>query len=325
MINKYVPTSYEEKYKNLNVFTYDTMVELHYDAITCANAARRAEWYSHYHPISLFKEYLQYAFTLEDCILNEWSPDRVFRSDFYPRSHTLCERFKGKIEWILRIKVFPIFKRILSVIFWIFSIMIIILEGTIGLSSVYDEYVFAFFDALLSGTYTKTLIVTLIIMGYLCFCTYYGIFNFRVSGFYGLYPYHQTDPSNLVYSALYLAKLASPLCLNFLMLIHFENHRQTVFDKVAGKGMSWAFVNNFLEYFPCLTLVLCLLYYFDVYSKVMKVIGMDEYTYYNFYDPHDAASGIQILKEERIKLLKKKANAKDKPKRVVFCINWIAI
>lgn len=268
------------------------------------------------HILSLFKAYLQYAFELEDCILNEWSPDGVFRSDFYPRSHSFCERLRGKAEWAWRIKVFPILKRVLSVVFWTFSIFIVILECTLGIPNLYDELIFGFFGTLLSGTYSRTLLVTLAIMGYLCFCTYYGIFNFRVSGFYGLYPYHQTDPSNLVYSALYLAKLASPLCLNFLMLIHIENHKKTVFDQVAGRGMSWAFVNNFLEYFPCLTLVLCLAYYFDVYSKVMKVMGLDEFTYYNFYDPLAAAEGIHILKTERIKLLKERAGNKERKKSV---------
>ena len=141
--------------------------------------------------------------------------------------------------------------------------MIIILEGTIGLSETYDNCVFGVFKWLFSGNYVRITIFTLIIMGYLCFCTYYGIFNFRVSGFYGLYP-HQTDPSNLVYSALYLAKLAAPLCVNFLMIIHFENHQETIFDKVAGRGMSWSFANNFLKYFPCLTLILCLAYYFEI-------------------------------------------------------------
>lgn len=44
MIDQYVPTTYEEKYRNLSVFTYNVMVDLHYDAISCANAARRVEW-----------------------------------------------------------------------------------------------------------------------------------------------------------------------------------------------------------------------------------------------------------------------------------------
>ena len=249
---------------------------------------------------------MDYALRLEDCILNECSIDGVFHSDMrQPRSGAYGE-FLDKAEWFWEIKLRPILSRILGVFFGILSVVIVISESTLGLSNMYDKLVFRFYESLLSGTYAHAMVYTLLLMGYLCFCTFYGIFNFKVSGFYGLYPYHQTDPSNLVYSALYLAKLAAPLCVNFLMLIHFENNQGTVFDQVAGRGMSWSFVNSFLRYFPCIIVVLCLLYYFEAYSKVMKSLGLDEYTYYNFYDLEQSEIGIQILKLERTRTLKEK-------------------
>ncbi len=44
-VDPYAPTEYEEKYREVNKFTYEVMADLHYDVIKCANAARRAEWY----------------------------------------------------------------------------------------------------------------------------------------------------------------------------------------------------------------------------------------------------------------------------------------
>ncbi len=102
-----------------------------------------------------------------------------------------------------------------------------------------------------------------------------------------------------MYSALYVAKLAAPLCVNFLMVIHYENNQETVFDKVAGRGMSWSFVSSFLRYIPCFILILCVMYFFNVYSIIMKHMDMEEYTYYNFYDPEKLEDGARVLTTER--------------------------
>ena len=55
-----------------------------------------------------------------------------------------------------------------------------------------------------------------------------------------------------------------------LMMLHMEDNQPTEFDKVAGKGMQWSFVDSFLHYYPCVILVLCILNFFEVYSKLMK-------------------------------------------------------
>jgi hypothetical protein len=104
----------------------------------------------------------------------------------------------------------------------------------------------------------------------------------------------------------YLAKLAAPLCVNLLMMLHMEDNQRTVFDRVAGKGMQWAFVDEFLHYFPCVILVLCIMNFFEVYSKFMKVCGLDDYTYYDFYDLDRLEAGKQILEEERRRLSRHK-------------------
>ena len=98
------------------------------------------------------------------------------------------------------------------------------------------------------------------------------------------------------------------------MLIHFENRVPTCFDKVAGGGASWSFVTSFFHYFPCIILVLCLIYYFEAYSKLMKYLQLDEYTYYNFYDPDQLEAGGLALIIEKDRRKRKKTFA---PARVV--------
>lgn len=259
--------------------------------ITCANAARRVD--------CLFNANVEYAIRLQDCMANAESGDSKFHGEGRePRTGSLGT-FMDSFQWYWEIKIAPKLCRVAAVFFGLLSLVIIVSECTLSFTNTYDTIVFQFFKNIFSGTYTQTMVCTLILLGYLCFCTFYGIFSFRVSGFYGLYPYHQTEPSNLVYSALYVAKLAAPLCVNFLMVIHYENNQETVFDKVAGRGMSWSFVSSFLRYIPCFILILCVMYFFNVYSIIMKHMDMEEYTYYNFYDPEKLEDGARVLTTER--------------------------
>eukprot|EP00826_Nyctotherus_ovalis_P055372 TRINITY_DN7346_c0_g1_i7.p2 TRINITY_DN7346_c0_g1~~TRINITY_DN7346_c0_g1_i7.p2 ORF type:complete len:124 (-),score=36.09 TRINITY_DN7346_c0_g1_i7:68-439(-) len=96
-----------------------------------------------------------------------------------------------------------------------------------------------------------------------------------------------------------MVKLTAPLCLNFLMIVHFEGHQPTVFDRVAGKNATLNLVKGFLQWFPCVILVLCASNFFNLYSKLMKWTGLDEYTYYDYFDQDRLETGRKILDKER--------------------------
>ena len=73
--------------------------------------------------------------------------------------------------------------------------------------------------------------------------------------------------------------------------------------------MSWSFANWFLSNFPSVILVLCVMYFFEVYSKAMKYLGLDEYTYYDFYDPDQLENGIVVLNIERAMMARVKSGS----------------
>ena len=106
-------------------------------------------------------------------------------------------------------------------------------------------------------------------------CSYYGVFTFRVSKNYGLFPYHQTDPSSLLYSCTYIAKLAFPLCYNFICLLGIESGKggaagKTALEEVMGvMDLVPILGTDFQQYFPCLIVVFLLLNYFELYSKTV--------------------------------------------------------
>ena len=145
---------------------------------------------------------MKYALKLEDYMRNENSADGMYHSDFHePRTRRFGE-YLDKMEWCWDIKIAPVVNRILAIIFGVLSIIIIISECTLSFSNTYDSVVYGLFKYFLTGSYIQAMLCTLLLLGYLCFCTFFGIFNFKVSGFYGLYSDNQTEPSNLVYSAL---------------------------------------------------------------------------------------------------------------------------
>ena len=120
----------------------------------------------------------------------------------------------------------------------------------------------------------------------------------------------------------YLAKLASPLCVNFLMLIHFEKSgKATQFDSVAGKIASWNFVGMYLTYCPCMICVLCIMIQLNLYSKFMKCIGFDDCAYYNFYEAEKARLGKDILHSPGTKLgLQERESKTIQPNKIVVLL-----
>ena len=81
------------------------------------------------------------------------------------------------------------------------SILIVVGELGILLFPTRDEgsYVEHLFKKDLGGFCITNLLI-LIPLGYLCFCTYYGLFHFKIWGLYELHSNQHTDPFSLVFS-----------------------------------------------------------------------------------------------------------------------------
>lgn len=111
--------------------------------------------------------------------------------------------------------------------------------------------------------------------------THFALFNLRLSGLYGLYPNNQTDPSNLVWSAQFMARITAPLCYNFLMFIKVTN---TQFYVVMGIiDMVPILGTQFTMFFPLMLIIFCLLNIFKVYSKFMASLGMSQFGFADKY------------------------------------------
>jgi hypothetical protein len=126
-----------------------------------------------------------------------------------------CKRF----EWAWYCRLQPILCRIAAVGCVVFGVLIVLGEVTLFsdvpvglLPYLYEED---------HGPIVTQLLV-LIPIAFLAKSTYYALFSLKLSGFYGLYDHNNTDPSNLAWSAYFMARMSAPLSYNFILLIKVE-------------------------------------------------------------------------------------------------------
>jgi len=76
---------------------------------------------------------------------------------------------------------------------------------------------FKFFDTIVSfdGGFIISNFLVIFVFGYFMLTVYFGLFSFKLTSWYELYPKH-TDPGSMIWSATLLARLIYPPCFNFL-------------------------------------------------------------------------------------------------------------
>lgn len=110
-------------------------------------------------------------------------------------------------------------------------------------------------------------------LGYMVCTAYWSVFRLKISGWYGLYPDHNTDPGSLLWCASILARLAAPLCYHFLLLVQVDG---TAFQKMMGQmNVVPVLGKDFNQIFPCIVGFLCICNLLNVYSRLVQLCGLD--------------------------------------------------
>ena len=106
----------------------------------------------------------------------------------------------------------------------------------------------------------------------------YTLFQLKISGFYGMYSNKQTDAPSLMFFSDNLCRIVFPLCLNVIMMInHGDNNNKTILEQNFNINIQNKVFNTFNNCSP-LILVICLLMNgFDVFTRVGKCFGLDDF------------------------------------------------
>jgi hypothetical protein len=119
-----------------------------------------------------------------------------------------------------------------------------------------------------------TQVLCILPLSYMVCTTYWSVFRLKITGWYGLYPDHNTDTGSLLWCASILARLAAPLCYHFLLLVKVKN---TAFQSMMGQMTVVPVLGrSFNQFFPCLVGFLCCCNLLNVYSRFVQLCGLEQ-------------------------------------------------
>ena len=251
--------------------------------------------FSHHRACAQWEQGLTAAFNVMDLIDSQKSPDRVVTSALWDR-HKKRKRCTRLGQWVWYIYVKPILYRLLALCLAVASVIIIAGESTLFLSTPIGLLPLLFQED--HGDWLTQLYCA-VPLAYLVSCCYFALFHLKLSGFYGLYGQNQTDAPCLAWNAAYLARMACPLSLNFLLFIKVKDAEffkvMSVIDFVPFMGES------FCIWFPLLLVIFCALSLFNVYPLIMEWLGFPQFIMGRQSNQSRIETGLALLSSERSK------------------------
>jgi hypothetical protein len=268
-----------EKGDGQDLITMSKLISVHRKVIRAVRDTNRtqAQW------DMLIERVLDY----EDVKAQALCSDHRFQPSFRYSSATVCKPAVPVIEWWWKVRLRPLFFVVITITCILTSLAIVWSEVTFFSTSP-KLSVFAW---LVQSTgvdrqaFVLTELLCVLSIGYLAFCAYYTIFQFRFFSYYYLASHHHTDEGSLLFCAMFLSRLTAPLCLNFLGMIHLDSHvtgedeaNETAFTQTMGHMDVIGFMANYFNvYFPCVLVILCLATLLRLGSRILNCFGVQQF------------------------------------------------
>jgi len=132
---------------------------------------------------------------------------------------------------------------------------------------------------------------------YMAICVYWSLFRLRLFNYYHLIPHQQTDPSSLMFCALYLGRLIPPLAYNYLTMIH---NPDTAFWMLIGNmNVVPILGHGFNLYVPILLPVVIFFTLFNLYSRVASLLRIKRFQFSENINDDQIEEGGELLRRER--------------------------
>ncbi|XP_011307481.1 LMBR1 domain-containing protein 2 homolog [Fopius arisanus] len=229
---------------------------------------------------------MEKIFQLEDIANNLSNHDRRFKSSF-GKLRPLYIRIicNPTVEWYWKCMIKSYVQRAIAVVAGCLSVAVVWSEVTFFNKSPVLSLFAQFLNlAKAKYDYLTIEILSTVIIAYLCYCAYSTVLKIRLLNLYYLAPHHQTNEYSLIFSGMMLCRLTPPMCLNFLGLIHMDSHiikthiLETHYTQVMGHMDVISIISDgFNVYFPMAILAFCLATYFSVGSRLLNVLGFQQF------------------------------------------------
>ena len=204
---------------------------------------------------------------------------------------TLNSLSSFKIWYYLKPRKIFIF--ILTIILFLFGGIIFISEISISL-----PWNLSFFSLLISSV-TNVLILHLVLfiqIIYLLGMSMYTLLRLKISGYYGMYPNNQTDGISLMYFVDNINRIIFPLCLNVIMMVNKGDEvNKTILESIFGINMQNKVFVIFNNYSPLILILCVLINGFNVFLKLGKCFGIDDFYIESEKRDNDIEEGYNLL------------------------------
>jgi len=133
-----------------------------------------------------------------------------------------------------------------------------------------------------------TLILTL--LTYMVMTSYWGVFQLKLAGWYGLYTNHNTDTNSLIFCTAAFCRLAAPVCFHFVLLADVPN---TAFEGLYGQmRVVPVFGSDELNlYFPIAVVLLAIVNLLNLYQRFVRLLGLRSLEFDVFSGTSDTLAG----------------------------------
>jgi hypothetical protein len=155
-----------------------------------------------------------------------------------------------------------------------------------------------------------SIIIPIIYIYFMCF---YTIFNFKLSGYFGMYGNRHTDITTILYLNNIMTKIIFSICINVIQNYKIKDNQETIFTKNFFNHMylkdfkkdDELFWEKLYRYFNCfcpiILIVLVLLNYCNVFGKCFNLLGISTYSVKN----QEREEQIENGREDLYKMSKK--------------------
>eukprot|EP00127_Corallochytrium_limacisporum_P006722 Clim_evm11s234 gene=Clim_evmTU11s234 len=225
---------------------------------------------------------LEEAFEVEDTIMNHRNVRRAFISAVnVPEKGTFAQRFPT-IHWWWNCRIEPYAMRLGAVVMTLLSLILIWSEVVFFLvNPTLSVYALIIGSTGKNYDYTQVQFWTFLGVVYMSCCAYFAIFQVKVLNMYHLVPKQRSDDQSMIFSANMMARLAAPLCLNFLTMSHMDGvtiDEEPAFVQILGHLKVVGFIESgFNVYYPMFVLVVAAITYFNLFGRILGCLGGAEF------------------------------------------------
>ncbi|KAI1295474.1 G-protein coupled receptor-associated protein LMBRD2 [Halotydeus destructor] len=260
------------------------------------------------------------AVDCEDISKNQVNPSRNFKRTFprtLPATNTVDAikeaLYTSRVEWYWKCIIRSPFYLCLGYFLTGLTFVVLWSELTFSITShTFSVYALLIEFAKKTESYFFMEILSILSLAYLSICAFYTIFKIRVFNYYYLASHHMTDEYSLIFCGMLLCRLAPPLCLNYLGLIHLDSHitkvhdkLETYFTQIMGHMDVIPFISSgFNIYLPMLMCLFCLATFLQVGTRILHFVGIEQFITDDEMTSELVREGQDLVKREKNKRIK---------------------